>query len=190
MSKIKYYIIFCIINICISQVKQAAGKKKASPVKQKKAEKTGQKEVDNQKYKLIQTLYLDSYSYNYYYTILYIGERKVKQTYIIDLGTSMMSSPCFRNNYCGKHKTHYLSDSEKKSNSPIKCSSKICNMLPSSECESKEKNKDKKNCGFYFQKSNGDGLKGYYLDNVVHFEEAPKAKAENQKKYIDLLIFQ
>jgi hypothetical protein len=55
-------------------------------------------------------------------------------------------------------------------------------MLPSSECESKEKNKDKKNCGFYFQKSNGDGLKGYYLDNIVHFEEAPKAKAENQKK--------
>ena len=93
-----------------------------------------------------------------------------------------MSSPCVQSNYCGKHKTHYLDDSDKKSNVPLKCSSKVCNMVPSTECNQEDENKDKKNCAFYIQKSNGDGLKGYYLSNIVYFEEAQNSASENQKK--------
>jgi hypothetical protein len=44
------------------------------------------KNVDSLKLhsKLLQTLYSDSYSNNYYYTTLYIGPSKIKQTYLID----------------------------------------------------------------------------------------------------------
>jgi hypothetical protein len=152
-------------------------------VKQKKVEKAVPKKEDtNQKYKLLQTLYTDSISNNYYYTTLYIGDKKAKQTYLIDTGTAVMSSPCVQSPSCGKHKTHYLDESDKKSNVPLKCSSKICNMVPSTECNSKDKNKDKKNCGFNQKKSKLDELKGYYLSNIVYFEEAQNPTTGNQKK--------
>ena len=44
--------------------------------------------------KLLQTVYSESFSKNYYYTTLYIGPNKIKQTYVIDTASSIMSSPC------------------------------------------------------------------------------------------------
>ena len=39
--------------------------------------------------KLLQTVYSDSFSKNYYYTTLYVGHNRVKQTYIIDTTSSI-----------------------------------------------------------------------------------------------------
>ena len=44
--------------------------------------------------KLLQTVYSDSFSKNYYYTTLYVGHNRVRQTYIIDTASSIMASPC------------------------------------------------------------------------------------------------
>ena len=37
--------------------------------------------------KILQTVYSDSFSKNFYYTTLYLGDQKVRQTYIIDTGS-------------------------------------------------------------------------------------------------------
>ena len=44
-------------------------------------------------------------------------------------------------------------------------------MVPANGCLAKEKNIDKKTCSFDTKKQNGDGIKGYYLSNIVYFEE-------------------
>ena len=54
--------------------------------------------------KILQTVYSDSFSKNFYYTTLYIGDQKVRQTYIIDTGSSIMSSPCSLCHECGSQK--------------------------------------------------------------------------------------
>ena len=102
------------------------------------------KNVDNLKLhsKLLQTLYSDSFSNNYYYTILYIGPNKKKQTYIIDTTSKIMSSPCEECKLCGKKKSNYFDNTNKNALKPLKCSSKTCKTLFSSECSHK---KDSKN---------------------------------------------
>ena len=137
--------------------------------------------------KLLQTLYSDSYSNNYYYTTLYIGPNKVKQTYLIDTTNAILSSPCGACEDCGKYKKSYYDHLNKKAYNPLKCSSKICNLVPASGCtiskeEKKKKKLDQLTCSFYSKKSNGDGLKGNYLNNIVYFEE-DKILTSNKKVY-------
>ena len=64
--------------------------------------------------KLLQTVYSESFSKNYYYTTLYVGPNRVKQTYVIDTGSSIMSSPCSPCKDCGQHKYNYYSVPNKK----------------------------------------------------------------------------
>ena len=137
--------------------------------------------------KLLQTLYSDSYSNNYYYTTLYIGPNKIKQTYLIDTTNAILSSPCGACEDCGKHKKNYYDHSNKKAYKPLKCSSKTCSLVPASGCtiskeEKKKKKLDQLNCSFYSKKTNGDGLKGNYLSNIVYFEEDKTLKS-NKKVY-------
>ena len=137
--------------------------------------------------KLLQTLYSDSFSNNYYYTTLYIGPNKKKQTYIIDTTSAIFSSPCASCSECGKHKKNYYDETNKKAYKPLKCASKICSLVPASECPKDEKKKkkvdlDKINCSFNIKKSNGDGLKGNYLSNIVYFEE-DKNSTSHKKVY-------
>jgi len=182
MSKI-IFISFLIINTCLSQIREEISEKQLRSLKPKKAEAVPKVEDKNPEFKLFQTLYSDSFSNNYYYATLYIGPKKIKQTYIIDTGTATMSSPCAPCDECGKHKINYYEELEKKANKPLKCSSKICKMVPASECDVKEKSKAKKTCSFYNQKPNGDGLRGYYLSNIVYFEEAQNVTTSDQKIY-------
>lgn len=137
--------------------------------------------------KLLQTLYSDSYSNNYYYTTLYIGPNKIKQTYLIDTTNAIFSSPCGSCSDCGKHKKNYYSHLNKTAYKPLKCSSKICNLVPASGCsiskeEKKKKNLDQLACSFYSKKSNGDGIKGNYISGIVYFEE-DKSSTSNKKVY-------
>ena len=45
--------------------------------------------------KLSQSVFSDETSKNYYFTILYIGENKKRQKYLIDTSSGIMSSTCF-----------------------------------------------------------------------------------------------
>ena len=83
--------------------------------------------------KLLQTVYSDSYSKNYYYTTLYVGDNKVRQTYIIDTGSSIMASPCSPCAECGVHKNPFYYDLNR-FHKPLKCSSKICKLTPATSC--------------------------------------------------------
>ena len=176
MSNIQLCILLFIINTYLSQINSES---KLRLLRKKSTKKEGESKEES---KILQTLYSDSYSNNYYYTTLYISDKQIKQTYMIDTGIATMSSPCSPCEYCGKHKTNYFDFSNKKVNTQLKCSSEICKLVPATSCMVKEKNIDKKTCSFYSQKSNGDGLRGYYLSNIVYFEQDQNLTTPNQKK--------
>ena len=176
MSNIQLYILLFILNAYLFQI---ISENKLRLLKKKSTKKEGESKKET---KLLQTLYSDSYSNNYYYTTLYISDKQIKQTYMVDTGIETMSSPCSPCEYCGKHKTNYFDFSNKKVNTQLKCSSEICKLVPATACMVREKNVDKKTCSFYSQKSNGDGLRGYYLNNIVYFEQDKNLTTINQKK--------
>ena len=93
-----------------------------------------------------------------------------------------MSSPCFPCEFCGKQKKNYFDPSNKKGNEPLTCGSKICKMVPATGCMTKEKEIDKKSCSFFSQKPNGDGVRGYYLSNIVYFEDDKNMTSTQLKK--------
>ena len=119
--------------------------------------------------KILQTVYSDSFSKNFYYTTLYLGDQKVRQTYIIDTGSSIMSSPCSPCPECGSHKRPFYYDMEHK-HKPLKCSSRICKLVPANVCNNKDlKFLDGKACSFNVDRK-GEGIKGYYLRDIVYLE--------------------
>ena len=120
--------------------------------------------------KILQTVYSDSFSKNFYYTTLYIGDQKVRQTFIIDTGSSIMSSPCSPCKDCGEHKRPFYYDMDHK-HKPLKCDSRICKLVPANVCQNSDlKFMDSKTCSFNLNRVNGDGIKGYYLRDIVYFE--------------------
>ena len=120
--------------------------------------------------KILQTVYSDSFSKNFYYTTLYIGDQKVRQTFIIDTGSSIMSSPCSPCKDCGEHKRPFYYDMDHK-HKPLKCDSRICKLVPANVCKNNDlKFMDSKTCSFNLNRVNGDGIKGYYLRDIVYFE--------------------
>ena len=138
--------------------------------------------------KLLQTVYSDSFSKNFYYTTLYVGDNKVKQTYVIDTGSSIMSSPCSPCAECGKHKSPYYFDM-KHVHKPLKCSSKICQLTPSNACLKKKlKFLSRNSCTFKVGRAAGDGISGYYMRDVVYFEtdkmiDNPKYHRKTYRSY-------
>ena len=119
--------------------------------------------------KLLQTVYSDSFSKNYYYTTLYVGHNKVRQTYIIDTASSIMASPCSPCSECGSHKTPFYYD-KNRHHKPLKCSSKICKLTPNTDCIKKKKLISSGTCSFNIKRENGDGITGYYMRDIVYFE--------------------
>ena len=104
-------------------------------------------------FSLKQTLFSESEIDNYYNTIIYIGENKTKQVYLIDTTTDMMSSHCNPNS------------------TALKCDTKICDILPSTTCKEKE---NKNICGFSSKPpniNNTDNLKGFYIQDIAYLEE-------------------
>ena len=182
MSKFRIFLTITFLKICFTEIKEISCEKELRLLEAKSADEASTKKTDNQDYKILQTLYSDSFSLNYYYTTLYIGKNKVKQTFIVDTGTAMMSSPCVPCEYCGANRTYYFENIEKKVRNPLKCGSKLCQMIPATGCNVRKKEKDKKSCSFYNQKSNGDALRGYFLKNIVYFEETPNATYPKQEQ--------
>ena len=127
--------------------------------------------------KLLQTVYSDSFSKNYYYTTLYVGHNRVRQTYIIDTGSSIMASPCSPCSQCGKHKSPFYYDI-KRVHKPLKCSSRICSLTPNTECINKKlKFLSSGTCAFKINRVGGDGIKGYFMRDIVYFETDQKLHA-------------
>ena len=134
--------------------------------------------------KILQTVYSDSFSKNFYYTTLYLGDQKVRQTYIIDTGSSIMSSPCSPCPNCGPHKRPYYFDMYHK-HKPLKCSSRICKLVPANVCQNKDlKFLEGKSCSFNVDRASGDGIKGYYLRDIVYFETDRKINLSLLKKKV------
>ena len=174
MSKPKCHLIFFLISLSLAQINL---EEKLLSLKPKNLKDSSSNKVQT---KLLQTLFTDSSSNNYYYTTLYIGEKRIKQTYLIDTGTNIFSSPCAPCENCGEYKNNYFDPKNKKANVPLNCNSNICKMLPANGCLEKTKHLNKKACSFYTKKTNGNGLSGYYLSNIVYFEEY----SNDQKKKV------
>jgi hypothetical protein len=120
--------------------------------------------------KLLQTVYSDSYSKNYYYTTLYVGDNKVRQTYVIDTGSTIMASRCSPCAECGTHKNHFYYDLNR-SHKPLKCSSSICKLTPASNCFTKKlKLLASNTCSFEISREDEDGIAGYYMRDIVYME--------------------
>ena len=113
MSKLNLYLLICILSLYLSQNEETTYENTLRLLASKAKEKSQKKAEDSkQSAKLLQTLYSDSYSNNFYYTTLYISDKQIKQTYLIDTGSSIMSSPCAPCEYCGKQKNNYFDASK------------------------------------------------------------------------------
>ena len=125
--------------------------------------------------KLLQTVYSDSFSKNYYYTTLYVGDKKVKQTFLLDTSSSLMTSPCSPCSECGNHNNYFYDFNHY--HKPLQCKTKICDLVPANNCYLKNnKNLNKNSCSFNYNKKSenqnnvSDIIKGYYLRDIVYFE--------------------
>ena len=81
-----------------------------------------------------------------------------------------MSSPCSPCKDCGEHKRPFYYDMDHK-HKPLKCDSRICKLVPANVCQNSDlKFMNSKTCSFNLYRVNGDGIKGYYLRDIVYFE--------------------
>jgi hypothetical protein len=176
MSKkqIQILLLFLLINCYLSQIPKYIRKFRPKPTYNSSTKFSSSLKFHS---KLLQTVYSDSFSKNYYYTTLYVGDKKVKQTYILDTGSAIMSSPCSPCEQCGSHKNNYFYDFNRY-HKPLQCNSRICNLVPATDCFIKGiKSVNKNSCSFnYFyqnqERNEKDGIKGYYLRDIVYFETA------------------
>ena len=104
-----FFLFFLLINLYISQNYDSNEQMKKlrflEPVSSNNISKTIPNENTNKNtntdipknnfhIKLSQSVFSDETSKNYYFTTLYIGENKKKQTYLIDTSSGIMSSTC------------------------------------------------------------------------------------------------
>ena len=134
---------------------------------------------------MIQSIYTDSSSNDYYYTTLYMGRNFIKQTFLIDTNIDTLSSPCMNCFFCGKNKTNfYFYPIRNKKR--IKCDSEICtDILPSIGCPNPFKSQRRKErCTFLSTKYNGDAFRGYFIKEEIYFEDIkPKSNLSDDKTY-------
>ena len=120
--------------------------------------------------RVLQTLYSDSPSNNYYYTVLYVSKNYTKLTYLIDTELDVMSSPCHRCYHCNRNKTIYFFGRGKVKRR-IKCDSDICKILPSIGCIRPKDYVRNRQCSFLSTKINGNGMRGYFIKEYVYFQD-------------------
>ena len=115
----------------------------------------------NDNFSFLQDIKGDSNYINYYYTTLYLGKDKTPQTYILDTGSSITTSPCDKCTSCGNH----LNEKYKLENESniISCYSKECNLASKSICKSGK-------CSFSISYAEGSKIAGFYINEEVFFE--------------------
>lgn len=114
----------------------------------------------------LQMAHGDSDNFNYYYTTLYIGEKKKQpQTYILDTGSGITTSPCSKCTSCGKHlNPQYELSSD---SSILKCGTERCNLVKNS-CNSNNQ------CSFSISYQEGSSIGGIFVDEKVYLETINK----------------
>ena len=107
----------------------------------------------------LQGIYTESYSY---FTTLYLGKEKIPQTYILDTGNYVTSSPCDKCLACDDHlgQKYKLEDESK----IIACNSTNCDMLSNVICQSSQ-------CSFLQSFKEGSFISGIYVNESIFFEE-------------------
>jgi len=107
------------------------------------------------------SVYGNSHDLNYYYSYLYIGEQKKKQSYILDTGSSITTSPCNLCNNCGRHENEYYEINE---NKILKCFNNECSYV-NNICNIKEND-----CEFLIKYNEGSLISGKYVKEYIFFE--------------------
>ena len=122
----------------------------------------------------LENVYGDSSDLNYYYATLYLGKKKIPQTYILDTGSPTTTSPCNKCKSCGKHlnKPYEIN----KDDDIIKCYTNECNLVPSSSCFDH-------NCGFSISYSEGSTLRGVFNMQEVYLERINKNPNISSKSF-------
>lgn len=106
-------------------------------------------------------VYGSAFGLNYYYTNLYLGNEMKKQTYILDTGSSITTSPC--KPYCKKCGTHLNSYHNVNDKSKIiSCNNEKCRIVKS-YCGSENR------CSFRTSYSEGSSLEGIYINELINF---------------------
>ena len=109
----------------------------------------------------LENVYGDSYNLYYYYATLYLGHKKIPQTYILDTGSPTTTSPCNKCHSCGKHlNSPYELDND---SDIIKCYTDKCSLVPSSVCSNHK-------CGFSITYSEGSQLEGFFTMQEIYLE--------------------
>ena len=104
------------------------------------------------------TIFGNSHILYYYYANLYLGKKGIKQSYILDTGSSITTSPCELCKECGKHKNKYFKINNE---NIIKCNSDKCNMV--------RNNCNNDLCTFQISYDEGSSLKGIYINELIRF---------------------
>ena len=104
------------------------------------------------------TLYGNAHIEKYYYVNLYLGKLGIKQSYLLDTGSTITTSPCNLCKDCGKHKNNYYPISN---DSIIKCEDPNC-YLVNSNCYREE-------CDFMISYLEGSNLEGIFVNEIVRF---------------------
>ena len=105
----------------------------------------------------------DSYDLNYYYATLYVGKDKTPQTYILDTGSGITTSPCNKCTDCGN--SHFNVKFEINDEKDIiNCKTDQCSILASNACDTN------KQCAFSISYSEGSSLGGFFVNQNVYFE--------------------
>jgi len=113
----------------------------------------------------LENVYGDSHTLYYYYATLYLGKKKIPQTYILDTGSPTTTSPCNKCRSCGKHlNSPYELDND---SDIIKCYTDTCSLVPSSVCLDHK-------CGFSISYSEGSHLEGFFTMQEIHLEMIDK----------------
>ncbi len=96
----------------------------------------------------------------YYYIYLYIGKERKKQSYILDTGSIVTSSPCNLCKHCGKHQNGFYKIDKK---NILKCKDKKCSLV-----KNKCKN-PKTKCKFSIKYVEGSSINGVYINELIRF---------------------
>ena len=176
MSKeFQIFLFSLLINIYISEIydsnEQKLKLRNLQPYNLNKSSVPVDGKTNNYNIKLIQTVHSTEGPKNYYYTTLYIGDNKKKQTYLIDTSSNIMSTTCSPESGINPLKTNYIYKNT--SISKLECDSKVCNLVPANICheENNKEEKSKSICAYDSRKNFAEGIKGYYIKDIAFLEE-------------------
>lgn len=123
----------------------------------------------------ISQIYGNSSQLNYYYINLYLGEKKEKQSLILDTGSQLTAIPCKPLcDKCGKHLNSYYT--LKNNTQILSCNDNRCSQLKHDTCSSSNDQ-----CSFNISYGEGSYLKGVFFEDLISFGDGYNQKGQPYK---------